>query len=279
MSRTLAILSAALLSSILAAAQTPTPTASFETATLNYAFAAQLGSGIYRISDRTIQIYRIPVSFPVVRSDGRGVGVDLRTPVTLGFYDFEPGDILNEGLPEGVNTLSLVPGVTVRVPLGRDWTLLPFADLGAAVDLTSDQWTWVFAAGSELRFERKFGVRTFRSIARLLYTGNFTGEEGSYDDFGELDLGVEARDPLGICLAGHELDLGYFLAAYLYSDTLEFLRTGDGRFEFGSQFEAGFTLGTREPWRVWGVRIPRFGASYRFGQGSPAFRIVFGAPF
>lgn len=279
MSRLLPLLAIALLASPLARAQAPAPAAAVETATLNYAFAAQLGSGIYRIGGRTIQIYRIPVSFPLVRADARGVGVALRTPVTLGFFDFEPGDILDEGLPDGVNTVSLVPGVTVRVPLGRDWSLLPFADLGAAADLTNDEWTWIFAAGSELRYERTFGVRAFRSFARLLYTGNFTAEEGSYDDFGALDLGVEARDSLGVCLAGRELDLGYFLAAYLYSDTLDFVSNGTGRFEFGSQFEIGFTVGTREPWRVGGLLMPRLGASYRFGQGAPAFRIVFGAPF
>jgi hypothetical protein len=30
---------------------------------------------------------------------------------------------------------------------------------------------------------------------------------------------------------------------------------------------------------VWGIRVPRFGVSYRFGDGIDAWRVVFGFPF
>ncbi len=55
----------------------------------NFAFATQLGSGVYSISGRTLQIYRLPFSHTLKSTDDSDYGVELTLPVTFGFYDFE----------------------------------------------------------------------------------------------------------------------------------------------------------------------------------------------
>src|SRR5687767_8748064 len=55
----------------------------------NFAFATQLGSGVYSVSGRTLQIYRLPFSHTLKSPDNSDFGVELTLPVTFGFYDFE----------------------------------------------------------------------------------------------------------------------------------------------------------------------------------------------
>ncbi|MBP1612300.1 MAG: hypothetical protein H6Q01_963 [Acidobacteria bacterium] len=250
-----------------------------EDSPVNYAYAALLGSGIYTISGRTIQIYTITGEVPLVRPSDERIGVGLILPVTLGFFDFEPEDLLESGLPEGVNTLSFVPGVELAIPLRRGWSLFPWVQAGVALDFAADQQSWIFAGGLDARWERRYGARLLRATVKPFYAGNVLEGFGSYDDYGEVDLGLEAREPLGACLGSAELDLGYFLIAYYYTQDLSFLRAPSTRLGLSNQFEAGFTVGTVRPVRVWGVTLPRVGFSYRFGAGVPAVRLVLGAPF
>ena len=250
-----------------------------EDSPVNYAYAALLGSGIYTISGRTIQIYTITGEVPLVRPSDERIGVGLILPVTLGFFDFEPEDLLESGLPEGVNTLSFVPGVELAIPLRRGWSLFPWVQVGVALDFAADQQSWIFAGGLDARWERRYGARLLRATVKPFYAGNVLEGFGSYDDYGEVDLGLEAREPLGACLGSAELDVGYFLIAYYYTQDLSFLRAPSTRLGLSNQFEAGFTVGTVRPVRVWGVTLPRVGFSYRFGAGVPAVRLVLGAPF
>src|SRR5262245_41814761 len=66
---------------------------------INFAFATQLGSGVYSVSGRTLQIYRLPFRYDLKRPSDSGVGVALTLPVTFGFYDFELQDVANGDIP------------------------------------------------------------------------------------------------------------------------------------------------------------------------------------
>jgi hypothetical protein len=56
---------------------------------VNFAFATQLGSGIYSVSGRTLQIYRLPFDHTLRSTDEGRFGIELTLPVTLGFFDFK----------------------------------------------------------------------------------------------------------------------------------------------------------------------------------------------
>src|SRR5512141_2038653 len=64
------------------------PLSASEKTTFNYAFATQLGSGIYAISGRTLQVYRLPLSVTFrPEEEGSRKGWRFTFPVTLGFYN------------------------------------------------------------------------------------------------------------------------------------------------------------------------------------------------
>ena len=56
--------------------------------TFNYAFATQLGSGVYIADGRSVQIYRISGVFALRKGGSRGWSLYLRLPLTFGFYNF-----------------------------------------------------------------------------------------------------------------------------------------------------------------------------------------------
>ena len=67
---------------------------------LHYAFANQLGSGIYDVQGHTVQIYRLAGSLSLVSLEEHGYGLQLVLPVTLGFFNFRVEDIFTVGIPE-----------------------------------------------------------------------------------------------------------------------------------------------------------------------------------
>ena len=106
-----------------------------------------------------------------------------------------------------------------------------------------------------------------------------SGEGGDSDDFGVIEVGVEAVHPLGLSLAGRRMDIGpYLIIRYFYSDVV-FERIGSPAIGIDSQIELGLSLGTIEEIRFLGVKMPRLGLAYRFGDGLTSWRINFGFPF
>ncbi len=248
-----------------------------ESNVLHFAFASQVGTGVYDVNGRTVQIYRIPVGVRLPEVDPAW-GWKVTLPVTLGFFDLEPQDFLGADLREQFSTVSFVPGLRFELPVRSNITLEPFAEGGMAWDLSGGTRTWVYATGlaSEIRFP--WHELDGRLGNRLLWAG-ITGDGALLaDDYGELETGLELSQPLWFAIHGRPVDVGLFAASYLYFEPLEALRsTGDS--EMRAQWEVGFTFGTRPPFAYKKIPMPRIGLSYRFGDGLSAARLVLGAPF
>jgi len=87
---------------------------------VNFAFATQLGSGVYSVSGRTLQIYRLPFGHTLKSTDDSGFGIKLTLPVTLGFLDFELQDVANGTLghqcPDPANKPTVMDRVIEMFP-------------------------------------------------------------------------------------------------------------------------------------------------------------------
>jgi hypothetical protein len=248
-------------------------------ATFNYAFATQLGSGIYRVNDRTVQVYRL--SGPIgLRDPGIGRwGIVLRLPVTFGFYDFKIEDVVDTGLPDKLGTLALVPTVEFEYRAKETWWLGPFVGLGAGKDYSGGAFNWIYALGFRSLALFPLEHVDIRLGNRLVYTG-YTNEDMDFvDDFAFLETGGDFRRPLGFALGAWDIDGSVFGANYIYFISPHIVRLIPEPVEMKTEWEIGFTLGTVEPLKVLGVRMPRLGLSYRFGTGMDAIRFIIGNPF
>ena len=269
------------LLAVLAIAQSPAAGAQSllsgdEQNVINFAFATQLGSGVYSVSDRTLQIYRLPFRYDLKPARDSGVGVALTLPVTFGFFDFELQDVANGDIPTDVDALSFVPGLALTFEVAPDWFLEPYAEAGISKARDVDADATVYSGGLVSLYE--FGGEGFDWQLRndLTFAGvDVHGAEGS-DHFTRFQTVLTARRPFG-----HGSPIDYLL--YALNDY--YVDQPDGPIDSAElhassmQYEIGITLGTVETRRIWQVPLPRVGIGYRFGSNLDAWRIVFGAPY
>jgi hypothetical protein len=228
------------------------------------------------LEGRSVQVYRIPIGIRMRDEVERGWGLKLMLPVSIGGYELRAATDVGD-LVERIETVTIYPGVEFQVPVGERWFLRPYAEVGvisAFGDRGSEE---LYAAGVKWRVE--LGGESVRW--RLGGEGRFsvgTSPAGDSIDFMELAIGPEVSIPLGVEIAGQAADLAPF-ALYRRFSGLEIPLPDRDPASLERQYEVGLTFGTEPRHVVWGIRMPRVGVSYRFGDGIDAWRIVFGFPF
>ena len=255
-----------------------TPLTRNEQAVINFGFATQLGSGIYSMSGRTLQVYRLPFGYTFPGDSQSRSTLRLTLPVTIGVIDFKPGDVVESGLPEGLDAVSFVPGIAVDVMVRDDWQLEPFAEAGIARDQSGEMDQRVYALGLRSRYDIGRGAVGWQFYSEVVHVVVEQVSTKGTDDFTRLRLGTTARRPFRVEGDGRRPD---FLAYGLlegFTDTPQGpANGGDG--DLPIQAEFGMTFGATETLRLWGLPLPRIGIGYRFGEGLSVVRIVFGSPY
>lgn len=252
------------------------PLTSSERQQFNYAFATQIGSGIYDISGRTLQVYRLPVSVSFRQSEGTERGWRLILPMTFGFFDLQQEDIFDSGLRENIATFSLASGVEFLLPIRDRWLLKPFAEAGYIWDRSGEADAAIYSAGMMSRVEFAGGGFDMVLGSGLTYAlvdpashpgrNDMVGLEGAFAAshlFGKSDQGRADYEP--------------YVAARVYFGGVDQPLEGGGSNPL-VEYEAGMTFGAREPVKLWGIPLPRIGLGYVFGRELSSVRIVFGLP-
>lgn len=245
----------------------------------NYAFATQLGSGLYKSHGNTVQVYRLGFGIGLRSLEGHRWGLRLRVPLTFGFYDFDLASVLETGLPDRLSTLAVAPELRFEIPVGERWRLLPFGALGVGHDFSAHRWSYIAAMGLRSRLTLDWRSLSFLVGNRLVYSAYTTSGLGFGDDFGAFESGVDVRHSLGFSVAGHRVDIGLFSVDYLYFLSPDLVHFIGESLSIDQQWEFGATIGTMTPWKVLGLEMPRIGAGYRFGAGTSLVRIIIGGPF
>jgi hypothetical protein len=261
------------------AANAQAPLTRSEQAVIDFGFATQLGSGVYTMSGRTLQVYKFPFGYEFDHAPDARVRAKLTLPVTLGFIDFEAIDVVQTGLPQSLDSLSFVPGLMLDVALSPPWRLQPFVEAGIARDRASDLDQNIYAAGLRSLYDVSRGSTDWQLYDELLHTVVEQRSLDRTDDFTRLRLGVTARRPFDVVGDGRRADYLVYGFGDLFLDTPESPLNGEEGGGGDTQFELGVTFGTTEPVRLWRIPLPRIGLGYRFGDGLSVYRLVFGAPF
>jgi hypothetical protein len=254
---------------------------------LSFAFASQAGSGIYDVEGRIIQIYRIPISFPVRGlTDERRWGASVRLPLTFGFYDYDAADALTGNFPDHIGAASLLPGVRFDVRAKEGWILSPYVDFGAAKDFSGGSLAWVYDVGIESVVSFPVGSWDARAGQELLWAGASQSADPLSDSYAEAKVGFEFRHEMGFAVGKTRSDFGLFAVYYRYfkhekeSTAVAYAAPAPATVPgVDEQTEIGVSFGTRPKLAWWKLSMPKFGVSYRFGDGIGAVRIIFGEIF
>jgi len=250
-----------------------------EQAVINFGFATQLGSGVYSVSGRTLQIYNVPFGYTLPAADGAKVRVRLKLPVTIGIADFKPIDVVESGLPEGLDSLSFVPGVEVQIAVSENWQLEPFIEAGVARDLSNELDQHVYAGGLRSVYGFDRGDTRWELSQEVLHVIVEEEATGLRDDCTRLRLGATARRSLNAEIAGRQTDYLVYGVVDAYTDLPAGPASGEDDDGGGAQVELGVSFGTVETWRIWHMPVPRIGLGYRFGDDLSAIRLVLGSAF
>jgi len=259
-------------------AAAPRPLTASEQAVLNFGFATQLGSGIYSVSGRTLQVYRLPFGYTLPAAEDTRARLRITLPVTIGFLDFEARDVIDTGLPQRLDTYSVVPGLELDYALTEQWHLEPFGEVGLARDTSIDVDQRVYSVGLRSRYDLQQGATDWQGYAELVHTAVEDTVSDDTDDFVRLRVGATARRPFVAAGSRRRPDYLLYGFAEAYTDAPAG-PAGDRPRNDDMQYEVGFTLGATETLRLWRIPLPRIGFGYRFGADLSVYRIVFGSPY
>jgi hypothetical protein len=243
---------------------------------INYVFATDLGSGLYDLDGRSLQIYRFTYREDLRETDADTMGVRLVLPVTFGFFDFGPLDVLAEGIPTRVDSFSVVPGLELDFVLPGDWHVIPYVRAGASIASSSVD-GWLYGLG--VRAERRSDwhgwdsfVRTELSVAGVGYRNDVPA-----DEFARLRQGFDLTRGVGWKIRDREVELGLYAVFDVVLDPPTAPVAEARRVPLQAEF--GFTVSTRPAFKIWRFDAPRLGFGYRLAGELSAWHLLIGVPF
>lgn len=246
----------------------------------NYAYSVFVGTGRYRIDDRIIYVFRVPLAFqlrPVDADDQRAPGLKLLLPVAFGLTDF--GDM--EEFPgitvDDLQTISVVPGVELNYMVGDGWVVKPFAQAGFGTDTKSDSESFVWGGG--LRASRTLGKdERWRVGGELLRAGNSPAGDERATTFTRLGFGAEYRLPLQQELFGRRMSWHLRAISWYFSDEVDFEPPLKPT-RLNSSFEVGVSVGFDRPFNILGYQFRQGGIGFEGSNDYKAITLFTTFPF
>jgi hypothetical protein len=243
---------------------------------INYVFATDLGSGVYDLGGRTLQIYRYTYIKDLRETRANHAGVRFVLPVTAGFFDFSPVDVISKGPPTRVDSFSVVPGLEVDYLLRGDWHLIPYVRTGFSVASSSVD-GWLYGAG--LRLERDSDFHGWNAFVRseAAYSGVQYRHVTPNDEFFRLRQAFDLTRATRMKVRGHEIETGLYAIFDLVVDPPTAPVAGAKKVPIQAEF--GFTISSRPRVKIWKFDAPRIGVGYRMAGELSSWRFVIGTPF
>jgi hypothetical protein len=252
------------------------------TVNLNYVYAAELGFGGYALSGLTADVYTLPLAETLHDLPYRGWALKLMLPIQAGLYRFRATDTDGRRIAIDQQSVSIVPGAELQIPIGERTVLKPFAQFGDAHGFgsgTGNPDSWIYLTGVRALTQWRSGDYTFSVGNAVVYAGDSTIGPGFSEHYVSLQIGGEVRRPLGFQVAGTTPDLGLYVADYYYPTPLEFSRFLKPLLHVSNQAEIGFSVGSATPFQLLWLSNPRFGVGFVFGGGLDVWHINFGFQF
>jgi len=273
--RLLGVIASALYSGAVPAASTSAEPPASQPA--SYAFATELGSGVYDVAGRTLLVYRLPFRYSLRAAGEDAPGINLTLPAAVGFFNFSPIDIVHTQLPAHLDAFSLVPGLQLDYVLDEQWHVEPYVRAGGS--FTSAQFDgWLYGLGTTSTYKWQTHGLEARMLNDVLFAGViFKSSQVANDNLLRLRNGFELRRGTGVTLGQHEIELSVYGFTDYFPDAPRPPVAGTRASRL--QFEPGFMIGALPPWQIHNFQLPRLGIGYRFAGDLSGWHLVISTPF
>ena len=248
---------------------------------LNYSYSTLLGTGWYKVGDRKVAVLEAPFSWRIRHPEPRRpLGARVLLPVALGLNNFSDDDLLPTETDD-VSTISFVPGMELEFPLGEQWLLRPYAQLGFGWDVGSSENATIYAGGIKVRYEFAplLPDRTGITIGTKVVASGYSPENGNTEELGLFGLGFDVRFPLTMSIADRFTWLGLSVYGNYYFTEAKFSNFVDDPTTVSSELNVELALGGSPDFEIWGVRFERLGIGYKRGDDLRAITLTTSFPF
>lgn len=240
---------------------------------INYAYSNWIGSGFYKIDDRTVYMLRAPFSYTLREADSENWGLALLFPATIGFHNFSEGE-------DNQATFTFVPGVRFDYPVLDNWWLKPFGQFGFGKDFSGSDIAWIYGAGikSLATFEVAHSELDFGTA--FTWAAQSQSGGGSDSGFSMVDIGLNSRWPTDITVFDRKADLNLYFVYTEFVNDLNFERAEKDNKNFQRLYKFGLALSSKDKFPVLGLFDLRGGGiDVTFGDGYFGIGLTTGFPF
>ncbi len=246
---------------------------------VNWYYAATYGTGVYTTGDRTVAVLQLPLSYTLREPEEDRWGMRITLPVSIGFYDYHFDDILDEGLPQGLSTMSFVPGLELEKQITSRWRLKPYVSAGAGWELKGADYAWIYDVGLRSRFRIGEDQDVELALVNRLSLAGYDPNDDSRQPLGYFAIGLDITVPTQAELLGRPVVIGITPAYYNYFRRLRYAELDNPDNSIGEEFELAISVLTRRPLSIAGIEVDRIGIAVRGGEGVTGYRLFTSLPF
>ena len=244
---------------------------------VHYSYATLMGTGYYRLDDRSVAILSVPFNFQLREQELDRFGIRLVVPTAVGLHNFDLDDVTEIDFDD-LATVSIVPGVELDFSPGERWLVTPGLYLGYGHDLSSSDSSIIYGprVTGAYEFDRQNPGLTFGSEAVI---SGYTPQDGPSNFLTRFSVGLDIRYPMGWTINGKNTFFGAHIIDSLYVNELEFRTVGADSIGVRNEIEIAVALGRDPAFKILGFELDRIGLGYRFGPHIDAIVLVAGFPF
>jgi hypothetical protein len=235
---------------------------------INYAYSNWIGSGFYKVGDRTVYLLRGPFSWSLREADSKEWGAELLLPATIGFHEFSDGQ-------DNAGTFTFVPGVQFSYPVLANWWLKPFGQLGFGKDFSGSDIAWIYGAGIKSLATFEIKKRELDFGTAFTWAGQNQSGGGSDSGFAMIDVGINSRWPTTITLLDRKSDLNLFFVYTQFVNDLNFERAQKENKDIHRLYKFGIALSSEDKFPILGL----FDLDVTVGDGYFGLGLTTGFPF
>ena len=243
----------------------------------NYMYAAVLGSGFYRVEDASLTMLRIPLSMTLRETSAEQAGLRLLLPVTVGYASLDPDDIIDRWLPSKIGTLSFIPGIEYRKPVGDHLLLKPFVQAGGGYDFKNRVASGLIVGGTRALWTFEPADLWQIQIGSSLQWATEWKQGGDNSSFGLFELGTDFRRDLPLCLGTRKLNGSIYGRWRYFFNDWNIATAPVDPIRVDQLFEVGLSLGADRGLEILGMNIDR--VSIGWVTGDEVNAVTFGTSF
>jgi hypothetical protein len=236
---------------------------------------ALVAGGDEEVDARSYQIYRIPISFPIRKLENHPWGLRIILPISLGVHELQAATDFGD-LFDRLGTAAIIPGVEALVPIGENWLLKPFGEVGVGSTTSGGDVELLYGAGLRTRGNYRAGAFHLMPGGAVQYRNPGTGRS-EFDSYFKFELGADAQ--LGLGSLGSKQARGGAFGIVRHFTDIEIPRLGRDPISIQRQYELGLSFSTEPVLKLWKLRLPWIAVGYRFGDVFTGFRLYLSFPF